>query len=409
TDVNGRNVQCRIGALICDTPAKAFVLCVKGHTGYSSCTKCTTEGEYAGRRMCFPQVDAPLGSDNNFIQKKDDSYHKPNITCSLLNIPHFKPVTNVPLDYMHLICLGIVRKLLNLWLYGDLRYRLQHRAVNDFSECLFTQLKRYVPAEFARKPRKLDCIKLWKATEYRLILLYTGPLAFKSILKKNIYYHFLIMHVIVRILSSEELHEYLTYAQDLILFFVKTFIELYGIENVSHNVHSLIHLVDDVKKFGPLDNFSAFKFENFMQILKNYLRKADKPLQQVIRRCIEKEKNLCTSTVFPQYKVIEYNGIIFKAGTLADSCCGLSCGAIVSIKNVAYCSKRNIPVIIGYEFLKKEELYNIPCPSLLLDTYIVHGYSDLKSWPLQNVTKKYVQLPYGNEKYAVFPLLHGKL
>lgn len=52
--INGHNIQCRIKALICDTPAKAFVLCVKGHTGYSSCTKCTTEGEYVGNRL-FPR------------------------------------------------------------------------------------------------------------------------------------------------------------------------------------------------------------------------------------------------------------------------------------------------------------------------------------------------------------------
>lgn len=433
-DINGRNIPCRIEALICDTPAKAFVLCVKGHSGYSSCTKCTIEGEYLEKRMCFPQIDAPPRSDNDFVQKKDDNYHKPDITCSLLNIPFFKPVTNVPLDYMHVVCLGIMRKLLNLWLYGELHYRLQQRAVDEISTRLVIQLKCHIPVEFARKPRKLDHIKLWKATEYRLILLYTGPIAFKSILKKDVYVHFMALHVIMRILSSEDLHEYLVYAQDLINFFIKTFIKLYGIKNVSHNVHSLVHLLDDVKIFGPLDNFSAFKFENYMQILKNYLRKPDKPLEQVVRRCIEKEINLCTSAVSshtvmkhpqftslhcngplilnchnPQYNIVKYNGTTLKAGTFADSCCSLSCGAIVYIKNIAYCSKENIPVIIGYEFLKKEEFFNIPCPSSLLDIYVVHTYSDLKSWPLKNVIRKYVQLPYGDEKYVVFPLIHGTI
>lgn len=69
----------------------------------------------------------------------------------------------------------------------------------------------------------------------------------------------------------------LTYAQDLIKFFIETFIKLYGVQNVSHNIHGLVHLVDDVKRFG-VDRFSAFKFENYMQILKKYLRKAEKPL-----------------------------------------------------------------------------------------------------------------------------------
>jgi len=147
-------------------------------------------------------------------------------------VPQFKPVTNVPLDYMHLICLGIVRKLIYLWLEGDLEYRLQSRAVEEISTILVTQLKPSIPIEFTRKPinkMKIRLIKLWKATEYRLILSYTGPLAFKSMLKKKVYFHFLTLHVIVRILSSQELNEYLTYAQELILFFIKMFKRLYGI------------------------------------------------------------------------------------------------------------------------------------------------------------------------------------
>ncbi|XP_071575335.1 uncharacterized protein [Temnothorax nylanderi] len=427
---NGRNIPCRLEALICDTPAKSFVLCVKGHSGYSSCTKCTTEGEYVGNRICFPQVNAPLRTDNDFIQKIDDNYHKPNITCSLLKVPFFKPVTNVPLDYMHLICLGIMRKLLYLWLEKDLSYRLQSRAVEQISTILVTHLKPSIPVEFARKPRKLDCVKLWKATEFRLILLYTGPLAFKSILKKKVYLHFLTLHVIVRILSSQELNEHLSYAQELILFFIKTFKKLYRIHNMSHNVHSLVHLVDDVKKFGPIDNFSAFKFENYMQILKKYIRKSEKPLQQVIRRYSESYINsdsslsmtsvtkhpyfkeihfdgpLTDNSSNPQYKVVKYKGITLKAGSLADNCCGLTCGAIVSVQNIAFCTERNIPMIIGHEFLDKEDLYNIPCPSSLLGTYIVCSQSNLKSWPLHNIINKYVKLPYEDEKYAVFPLIH---
>lgn len=48
--------------------------------------------------------------------------------------------------------------------------------------------------------------------------------------------------------------------------------------------------MNDVKRFGPVDNFSAFKFENYMQILKRYIRKAEKPLKQVARRYVENER-----------------------------------------------------------------------------------------------------------------------
>lgn len=54
------------------------------------------------------------------MQKVDDNYYNPDITSSLLQIPHFKPITNVPLDYMHLVCLGFMRKLMYLWFDGNL-------------------------------------------------------------------------------------------------------------------------------------------------------------------------------------------------------------------------------------------------------------------------------------------------
>lgn len=206
--------------------------------------------------------------------------------------------------------------------------------------------------------------------------------------------------------------------------------KLYGAENVSHNIHGLIHLVDDVRKFGPVDNFSAFKFENYLQILKKYIRKAEKPLQQVVRRYMEKEINsdstplslsietrptlmslhnngpLLPNCKNPQYKIVKFNKMTLKAQTLGDSCCGLNNGAIVCIENIALCEKRNISVIIGYEFLKKEDLFNVPCPSSLLGIYAVRLHSVLKSWPLNSIIKKYVKLSYGNDRYAVIPLIH---
>lgn len=99
------------------------------------------------------------------------------------------------------------------------------------------------------------------------------------------------LHVVICILSSPDLNQYINYAQDLIFFFIETFKKLYGTENMSHNIHSFVHLVDDVKRFGPLDNFTAFKFENYMKTLKKYIRKTERPLQQVVRRYFEEEIN----------------------------------------------------------------------------------------------------------------------
>lgn len=39
-----------LAATICDTPARAFLTNVKGHTGYFRCDKCTQEGVFTERQ-----------------------------------------------------------------------------------------------------------------------------------------------------------------------------------------------------------------------------------------------------------------------------------------------------------------------------------------------------------------------
>lgn len=56
-------------------------------------------------------------------------------------------------------------------------------------------------------------------------------------------------------------------------YFVQTFETTYGKEFMSHNVHTVLHIVEDVIKYGHLDKFSGFKFENFMTTVKSKLRK----------------------------------------------------------------------------------------------------------------------------------------
>ena len=43
--------------ICCDAPAKAFLMKVKSHSGFSSCTRCTIEGEYQQSRVCFPYLE----------------------------------------------------------------------------------------------------------------------------------------------------------------------------------------------------------------------------------------------------------------------------------------------------------------------------------------------------------------
>jgi len=64
-------------------------------------------------RIYFPIEDGTnptLRTDENFLNNKYDYQIAETI---LSKIPKLGPVTDVPLDYMHLVCLGVVKKLIN--------------------------------------------------------------------------------------------------------------------------------------------------------------------------------------------------------------------------------------------------------------------------------------------------------
>lgn len=61
----------------------------------------------------------------------------------------------------------------------------------------------------------------------------------------------MILSIAMRILLSKYHIAYVDYAHQLLEYFVKIFQQIYGIIFMSHNVHGLLHLVDDYKIYGP--------------------------------------------------------------------------------------------------------------------------------------------------------------
>lgn len=47
----------KLRAVICDTPARAYVKRIVSHTAYNSCNFCIQSGLYEANRMYFPEVD----------------------------------------------------------------------------------------------------------------------------------------------------------------------------------------------------------------------------------------------------------------------------------------------------------------------------------------------------------------
>lgn len=244
-EINGKNFKVVLDVLCCDAPAKSFILKTKGHAGFSSCTRCEHEGEHLLNRMCFPYTtpdnQPPKRTHQNYISQFDDGYHTGN-TSILTSVPYiFNTVTDFSLDYQHLVCLGVVRKIMYLWIKGQVPIRYPSWKIEKISTILIG-LRASIPCEINRKPRSLAHIKNWKATEFRTFLLYLGSSAIKSVVLKEHWKHFFDLSLAMTILLSPDYAQYINIARKLLDNFVKTFEILYGQHLISHYVHGLTHI-----------------------------------------------------------------------------------------------------------------------------------------------------------------------
>jgi len=198
-NINGLVMKVIIDGFSLDSPAKSFVLKIKGHAGFDSCTRYLEEDEYLKNRTCFPFTNSHLinRTHNDYITRKYKEHHTGDIISILSDLPNIDIVNTFGLNYMHLVCLGIMKKLIHLWLdRGPLNVRIQSLVSKKISEQLIS-LKSSIPCEFACKPRSLNKLARFKATEFRQILLCTRQIIFKDCIKDECYKHFMSLNIAI--------------------------------------------------------------------------------------------------------------------------------------------------------------------------------------------------------------------
>jgi hypothetical protein len=288
----------------CDAPARCFVKQIRSFTGYNGCDRCTAAGEYEGR-IVFTQHTAPERTDDSFRNQVDAVHHHGISPLTQLSIDM---VRDFPHDYLHVVCEGVMQKLLLLWISGPLQWRISRNLFSQL-EAHLCSLKPRIPSEFARTPRSLRHIGLWKATELRQFAFYTGLVLLSNVLTTEQYDHFVCFSVICRLLSTSEVEkctESLSYAKQLTIYFLRETERIYGKEFMVYNVHSLVHMCDDVARFGPLHEFSCFKFENFLRFVRRCVHSPFMPLNQIVKRVTE--SNPCLNQFRPIASGITFFG-----------------------------------------------------------------------------------------------------
>lgn len=135
----------------------------------------------------------------------------------------------------------------------------------------------------------MEEVPRFKATEVRQFLLYTGVVLMKQFLTADAYHHFLKLSVAYRLLSQKILKDNVDLAGQLLQEYVEDYTLYYKKEYIRYNIHSLLHVADDVKLHGPLPNYSCYKFEDKIRQLKKMIRSNNRVHQQLFNRIRERQ------------------------------------------------------------------------------------------------------------------------
>ncbi|KAG8171808.1 hypothetical protein JTE90_006165, partial [Oedothorax gibbosus] len=264
----------------CDLPAKCSILNMIQFNGSYGCAKCLQKGETykeqgatkarCGRVQVYPfeeTIDKPHRTHMATMNHAKEACNKKSVVFGIkgpsqlsLYVPDI--IRSTGLDYMHGVCLGVMKKVLSLFL--DPTYSKSDFSLLKFRTLIDQSIQSIsVPHMFQRVPRSVNLIKNWKASEFKNFLLYFSVPVFRPILNGTYFEHHMLLVYGISILLKENIsHSELVLAEHALWHYVYLFQQLYGKRHMSANVHNLLHLADSVRDLGPLWASSCFGWES---------------------------------------------------------------------------------------------------------------------------------------------------
>ena len=225
----------------------------------------------------------------------------------LLDYPHFHMIIDVPCEYMHIVCLGVVKRLVCLtFKVGENRPRETKRKLS--CPTLFNEMIKNIQLtrEFSRRCRNLD-FGVMKAAEFRNIILFFFPIVldciedeFKS--EKKMWLHLVFMIRSCTIPNNEFRNVNENDVNSACAKFYKISKKLFGPQNCSYSIHVVSSHLLLMRGNRPFTYKSAFKFENFFAEMKNLFHAGSvSPLKQILQNCYVKrmlEYHVCDKPSF---------------------------------------------------------------------------------------------------------------
>lgn len=394
--------QVKVNAFLCDPISNSLITCTSLPNSIYGCSKCNQRAnlQIDDGFASFPSTMtlATPRSDDDFRYLLNNDHHVAEPILTELNIGL---ISQFALDYKIVVCNGVMKHLMNLWLKGKLDYRLNKETQQKISRDLLLMTAN-CPREFTKKPRSLDDVSQWDSQDWNLFLLYFSPIAMKSRMQQRYYVHFLYLHLAMRILMSSDDHN--AEANSFILgqllnTFIADFTTLYGSDKVDYNVHNLLHFEQIQQKLGSLKKLNGFMYEDQISMFNSILDMNDEVnLEDVGEKIIENSntmiENKVNELINTTYPFINGKGeLVFKKFTVSilepDNHI-MTRDSIVKVEAICQDNKTGEIFIIGRRYSKIEIMFQAPLSSQKL--YLVANLSPLHTLRLDDVVCKAVKI-----------------
>lgn len=124
----------------------------KSHTAYFACERCVVRGERFQGRTIFPFGNYNKRTDKSFRMQEQPEHYTG--VSSLLQInPPIDMIHHFVLDFMHLCCIGIMKKLLKFW-PEDSAFKLNYRQKQILTDRSI-KMSQQVPCEYQQNIIKI--------------------------------------------------------------------------------------------------------------------------------------------------------------------------------------------------------------------------------------------------------------
>ena len=267
-----------IHMVIADAPARAKICNSKQFNGQYGCLHCLNPGTRFGRIQVYLDTNQEIRTNAHYlatlrsIRRKGFEHFGIKGPTGLTDLG-VKIPNDITIDYMHACLEGTVKQLTKMWFESHNNFRSLYHIGNHLERIDIIHRKTRFPSEFPRSQSPLIDYKHFKANEYRSLIFYSLIYVMKSFMHQAYYEHLIYYILFIRLLTQDKISEAdVTFSQLLINSFVGEFETLYGSKNVSFNIHSNVHLPDQVARFGPLNKHSSFAFEGFFKVCKDLFK-----------------------------------------------------------------------------------------------------------------------------------------